>query len=241
MVRPVKRKASATSGKGASTKKAYKAQRTIAPSQKGFLRTGGFYGRYSGTKPELKFHDIAIDVTPIAVPGAVVASANVIAQGVGESERIGRKMTIVTVLLRWRVTLLASVASNLTDGVFRMIIFVDKQCNGATAAVTDILAAANYQSFNNLANKGRFRTLHDRTHVVNAMAVAATDNTTFVSMEVAKDGEVFLTGLNIPVEYSASTPSIADIRSNNVGLLLIAGAGVLNFDSQMRVRFSDGS
>ena len=55
----------------------------------------------------------------------------------------------------------------------RVMLYHDKQANGATAAVLDILESADYQSFNNLVNSGRFRILMDRTYAMNYLTLAS--------------------------------------------------------------------
>ncbi len=197
-----------------------------------------FRGRRSGsTAPELKFHDVDLDDAVIASGGSITDSINKIAQGTTESERIGRKCNIASINWRFNIDLPETTVSSSTGDVARVIMYIDKQANGATAAITDILETANYQSFNNLSNKGRFRTLMDRTYALNAESGGG-DGTTEDYGRV-NISDTFFKKCNIPIEFSAATGAITEIRSNNIGVLLISLSGKVGFDSKIRLRFSD--
>ncbi len=162
-----------------------------------------------------------------------------IAQGATESERIGRKCTIKAINWRYDVSIPESVdaATPVNGDVVRVIVYLDKQCNGATAAVTDIVETANYQTFNNLANKSRFRILMDAQHTLNPLTLTSTQNAdTFDSCEVRQSG-TFFKKCHIPLEFDGVTGAITEIRSNNVGVLLLGKTGVATFASKMRIRF----
>ncbi len=203
----------------------------------GYDRTGGFYGR-TGTGKELKFHDVDLDDAVVVTGGTVTPSINLIPQGVTESQRIGRKCTIRSIGWRWRL-LLPELDATGTPGdgdILRMILYVDKQCNGATAAVTDILESADFQSFNNLANKSRFRTLMDKTIVLNTEGIASDNAGVMSTASVQKPGQ-FFKRCNIPLEFDSTTGAITEIRSNNLGVLLLTSSGVVGFASKIRLRF----
>ncbi len=142
------------------------------------------YGRRGGNG-ELKFHDIDVDDAVVASGGVIqnAGTINIIPQGVSEKQRIGRKCTIKSIGWRFECSLAEQDAqpNPETNDVLRVIMYQDKQCNGATAAVLDILESADYQSFNNLANSSRFRTLMDRTYDLNWMGGMASDGAGLVS------------------------------------------------------------
>ena len=52
----------------------------------------------------------------------------------------------------------------------RCLFVMDRQVNGATPAVSDILNISDWQSFNNLANSHRFRILSDKLYTINCTA-----------------------------------------------------------------------
>ncbi len=124
-----------------------------------------------------------------------------------------------------------------TSEVVRLILYVDKQANGATIAVTDLLETANFHAFNNLANSGRFRILMDRTHDLKAPG-AAGDGVANDSTEDVQS-YVFFKEMNLPIEFSGINGVIGEIRSNNIGVLVISRGGTAELDSKFRLRFSD--
>ncbi len=194
-------------------------------------------GRFSGEPVELKFHDVDLDDAVISAAGTITNSINLIAQGVTETERIGRKCTLRNINWRFTIDLPASGTFANTADTVRVLMYLDKQANGATAAVLDILETANFQSFNNLSNKSRFRTLMDRTYDLGATAGGG-DGTTEDTGKVHISDSLYKK-VNIPLEFSAGTEAITEIRSNNIGILLISLAGISGFESKIRLRFSD--
>ncbi len=198
-------------------------------------------GRRAVQNGELKFHDVDLDDAIVATGGSITASINLIAQNITESGRIGRKVTIRKIQWRYDIDLPAEQdQADIGQGdIVRVIMYVDKQTNGATAAVTDVLESADYQAFRNLTNTGRFRILLDRTHNLNRI-VAVTDGTnTSNSPEIVKGTFKMFKTVNIPLEFTAETGAITEIRSQNLGVLLISREGQAGFESKIRLRFSD--
>ncbi len=215
--------------------------RKVGPSQfrPGRDRVGGYYGRY-GKSGELKFFDIDVDDAVIAAGGVVTDSINTIAQGVTEVTRVGRKCTIKSINWHYQLNLpqvdAAGTPGN-PDNI-RMMIYVDKQCNGATAAVLDILETADWQSFRNLSNTGRFDILYDKWHVLNYAGLAS-DGAGVVSQAKYQEWSTFYKKCNIPLEFDNTTGAITEIRSNNIGVLVVGQSGLAGFSSKFRLRFSD--
>ncbi len=217
---------------------AYKKRRFV----KGQDRRSGFYGRFSGSRGELKFFDVTLDDAVVAGSGAgaITDSLNKIPQGVTEKERIGRKCTIKSIWWRYQVSLPgqdAGVTPKVGDSL-RMILYQDKQCNGATATATDLLETATLQDFRNLANQGRFIIHMDKVVNINYGGMAS-DGAGVVSQAFVQRNATFYKKCNIPIEFSATTGAITEIRSNNLGVLLISAQGEVGFVSEIRLRFSD--
>ena len=196
----------------------------------------GYYSKFTNGG-ELKFHDLDINDATIAANGTIAqASVNIIAQGVTEVQRVGRKCTIRNINWRFNIRLPEGTASSTTSDTVRVMVYHDKQTNGAAAAVTDILETDDYQSFNNLSNKSRFRTLMDRTYDLNTDLSG--DGTTVDSPRF-NINDSFFKKCNISIEYDSTTGAITEQRSNNIGVLLLSKNGLCTFDSKMRVRYSD--
>ncbi len=210
-----------------------------APFKK--ARTNGHTFSSKSKSLELKFHDLDVDDAAIAAGATIAqASCNIIAQGMTESTRIGRKCTIKSINWRMEVNLASNASLNNSD-IVRVILFLDRQCNGAAPATTDLLEAADYQSFNNLANKSRFFTLMDRTYSVNPSG-ASGDGTTDATVSTVI-ADTFFKKVDLPIEYdnSASTRVITTQTSNNIVVMTLSRSGKAAFSSKMRLRFTDSS
>ncbi len=209
---------------------------------KGRDRVGGFYGRYSGANAELKFHDVNVDDAVVAAGGTIQNSGtvNVIVQGITESTRIGRKATVRSIHWRYKLILPEqdAVVTPATGDSLRVILYLDKQCNGATAAATDILANSAMNGFRNLQNSGRFNILLDKIHNVQYGGLAS-DGAAVVSQAATNHNYTFNKTCYIPLEFNGSTGAIGTIRSNNIGVMLVGDLGVIGFESKIRLRFSD--
>ncbi len=217
--------------------------RRTAAFRPGFDRTGGFYGRYSyGARGgELKFHDVDADDAGISAAGTLLntGSINLIPQGITEKTRVGRKCVVRSIDWKYNISkgIVPGSASSPGETV-RVILYKDKQCNGATATVLGILETDNYQSFRNLANSGRFVILMDRVHDINVLA-AAGDGAVNDESGLTRHYK-FHKACAVPLEFDAAAGAITEIRSNNFGVLLLSKTGALtSFDSKLRLRFSD--
>ncbi len=219
---------------------ARRARRAFVPGRD---RVGGYYGRYrqGGGGAELKFHDVDLDDAVVANNGdAVTPTINIIAQGVTESTRVGRKCTIRSINWKWRAVIpVVGGAAGFQSDTLRIILFWDKQCNGGTVLDTDILETPSFLSFRNLANSGRFIILCDKSVNLNYLASAG-DGAVNDASEMSRQG-AFYKNCNIPIEYNnvANDGSLVTIRSNNLGVLLISEGGTCGFFSKIRLRFSD--
>jgi len=126
--------------------------------------------------------------------------------------------------------------STVSADTVRIILFVDTQCNGAGCNVSDFLKTPSYLAYNNLVNSGRFRTLHDKIHDINA-GLLSDGSREYIAV---KTEEVYINNLSIPIEYSGSTGGLTEIKSNNIGMLWISGgSGKTGIARSIRVRYSD--
>jgi len=209
-------------------------KRVAAP---GYQRTGGFYGRYAGRGAEQKFFDTALSFNFDAT-GEVPATGQLvlIPQGVTESTRVGRKCVIKSVQMKGVTNAVPGGGGPGATSAYLYLV-LDKQCNGAAAAVTDVLTSnVLTTAFRNLANSSRFVILKKWVWVHNAQAGVAT---AFGTTQKRFD---FYKKCNIPLEFSSTTGAITELKSNN--LFLLAGADSLSDDTismigNCRVRFAD--
>ncbi len=213
----------------------------ILPQQRGFVRTGGYYGRFAGPGTEYKFHDIDINDATVASGGTIQADLLTIPEGNGEEERIGRQITIKKILWRYNIILPSTATATDTSDIVRVMLIQDKQCNGAQPAVADILESDDYQSFNNLSNSKRFRVLYDKTHAMSAHSGSGRGTTDTLSYGEVEMQRSWFKNCNMQIEYdnTATTGVITSIRSNNITCLLVGRSGVAAFSSKLRIRYSD--
>lgn len=196
--------------------------------------TGTQTGKIMRATEELKFHDVDFDDAVIAAGGVINSSIVLIPAGTDENERIGRKCTITNIGWRYRLTLPSTgTESAMTDQV-RIIIYQDTQANGLTAAIdgaSGLLTSTSFLAFKNLNNTGRYRVLLDRTHVLTASAGD--------SVASGEESEVhtFFKSVNIPLEFSAGVGALTELRSNNIGVMLMCSGGFLGLVSKFRLRF----
>lgn len=217
------------------------AVRRLPPQLRGFARVGGYYGRYGPRRAgrrngqEWKFFDVDLDDALIATGGTVTNSINLIAQGVTEKTRVGRKCVVKSIEWRWLLNLDSTANMSTSTDTCRLILYKDKQCNGATIAVLDLLETADFQSFYNLANQSRFVVLMDRSYTLKAPSAIAGP----VTGEDGRNGK-FRKSCNVALEFDAAVGAITELRSNNFGVLVISKGGGILLDSKFRIRFSDG-
>ena len=207
------------------------------------MRVAGFYGRYQPQGGERKFLDTLKAETTIAATGTIMDdSLNHIAQGADESERVGRKCTIRSLHIRGYV--LHDSGTNLaqTTDIARIIVYLDKQCNGAAATpaniLEDVTGTNGVVSFRSLQESGRFKILMDRT-IVPASTAGAGDTGTGGGFGESYKPFQFHKRCFVPVEFSGATGAIAEIRSNNIGIMAISQDGTAKLRYTARIRYSD--
>lgn len=195
------------------------------------IRTGGWSNPSMMGQGELKF----IDTTPGATLTAAVATFGVATllngciPGSGASDRIGRKITMKSLLCRWAVTLQPT---STQGSPIRILIVYDKQANTTAPAVTDILLADAFLSQNNLSNRDRFVTLMD---LITPPLTAGNDYV---------QAGVFYKRLNLETMFNAGTAgTVGDITSGSVYMFAaqlgnIATAGPV-VATRCRIRYTD--
>ncbi len=195
--------------------------------------------RRSQVGGERKFFDTTKALT-VATTGGVIYSDTLVAMaiGTGESNRIGRKIQLKGIYMRGSIQLNNQTVPGSTADRVRVILYWDKQTNKAAAAVTDLLKTANVDSFRNLNNSGRFMFLHDKTYALSSQSGGPLSTTTTnygekrVNLTVSKN-------VSITIEFVADTPSVADLASNNIGVMCISQDGLVTIGYTARIRYTD--
>lgn len=179
---------------------------------------------------EKKWFDVLSSGQTPSTGGAFpISCAQSIDDGTLDTERVGAKISLTAVQYHFEGALVGTdTASNLV----RIILYADKQPNGATATVTQILQNNDFLSFRNLDNLERFDILDDS--IVELKAEAGISGTLVVSR--------CYKGVYKKVNYQSSYASDAGtfpIAGANIGMLVIAKSSTGVYSVRTRVRFVD--
>jgi len=197
------------------------------------------FKRVGASSAELKFKDTTKAQTALASAGTIFNDTLInLSEGNTDSTRIGNRITVKSVMLRGNANLPAATDALNTSQIVRIIVYLDRQANGATAAVGDILASADYRSFNNLDNSDRFRTLAEET--IDLQTDGATPSGAAYTYGETKKSFFLKAKLNLDFKYKGNAGSVADLSGNNIGVLVISetdAIGTLGYIA--RVRYTD--
>jgi len=218
----------------------------------GYDRKAGYYGRFStgAENREAKYHDVYAAATAVAAGTATRYDLNIIAQGDNANERVGRKVMIKSIHFRatnWSRDTTADAGVDLMCN-YRVVLVLDKQCNGASPAFTDIFDTTTITdqtlSFRRLDNSSRFKILLDRfvqhgphTYQPGDLTIAAgTSRAIYPPQTVHYNKDC-----HVVVEYdnTATTGSVATTRSNNLMLFIVNGQYVADKKMACRLRYYD--
>lgn len=218
-----------------------RARATVLSSRRGSalapLRTGGYFGLYTRRgREELKVIDTQVVTAPLLAAGTVTL-CNGVAQGTDFTDRIGRKVNVKSIHLKYYIQAYNSVDVPLGD-IIRVMLVWDSQTNGALAAVGDILTAADVLSGVNLTNRDRFKVLFDKRHTMGAIeytaaAPVAGDTTPRFAQRYIK--------CNMPVIFGGTGATVGSIQTGSLILLTMTASSSTGFagNARIRVRFSD--
>jgi len=194
------------------------------------MRTGGWAD--PSRSAEVKFIDTQSATGVVFGSAAFTAPAillNGCASGSTATTRIGRKITMKSLYIRYNF---AMAATSTQGGALRILVVYDKQANATAPAFTDILFEDKFLSPNNLSNRDRFVTIAD-----------------VVTDQIAVNGSPACAGviyrkINLETMFNTgSVGTIGDITSGSLYLLVAQSGGILvanpTFTYLGRVKFTD--
>lgn len=202
---------------------------------------------------ELKYCDIPNSDDHFTVIGSFAPILlNGIANGSGQTQRIGNKIAMKSIRIRGQIINLLTAVQTYA----RIIVFYDKQCNGATCANADLLLTTTSVPTNtttvfsemNLQNVERFLILRDYT-----ISLPSVTNTGGVLTNVGFDpgqnpsgGSIFDVDMFIKLKglqtlYKGGTSGVGDISTGGLFMVLLNHQGVAawTFRNCERLRFVD--
>lgn len=202
-------------------------QRLSAVSQQA-LRVGGWAS--PSRMGELKFKDTDYQVTlPLAATFAGAVLLNGLVPGSTATTRIGRKVIMKSLLIRYRYL---TQATTVGGSPIRLMIVYDKQANATAPTILDVLEQDQFTSPNNLSNRDRFVTLCDNLSV----PLSQNGNQGL--------GEVIYKPLNLETMFNDGVAgTIGDITSGSVYLFAAQNGGISVAgpitEWDVRIRYSD--
>ena len=219
---------------------------TVVP---GYTRKSGYY-RYTQAG-EKKFFDIQSGFQTLSGGGTIVEnSLNLIDQGTGVSQMVGRQVRIKSIQIKGRFDVApkqgAVVAGLGTSVTFRLMLILDKQANGAVPTVGQIMQQSELNGMLEMENKDRFSVLKEWRVALNSTSVVA-DNTAnpgeeYFSLGVERPFKYYRK-CNIVVQFNdqaGGTRNINEVRSNNLILMGFSTNGDGRIDYVTRIRYTDG-
>lgn len=185
------------------------------------------YGVKKLLNVEFKFFDVTQTETAMSQTPQIVQLTN-IPQGDTDVTRDGAQVKLTRLDIKYLIRMNTAAST----AIQRIMLIHDKQTNQAIYNASDLLldttSLDNIVTPLNLDNKYRFRVLYNKVHTMS------------VNGNRVNYGHIGL-NLDMKIRFDASTPSIADLTSNSLSILLISteqgNAPTLSFIS--RVRYLD--
>ncbi len=208
-------------------------------------RTGGFMGiekKFADTETA----DDAFAVTWARMEGATNSQISGVAQGNGESQRIGRKIQIHSIHIKARVTRVALIASAVVPKhlVGRFVLVLDTQTNGAALTATDVMDGGqndDTMAFRNMQFTSRFRVLWDKRWVLKGgianVGNAATYSNGNNSTGIMVYNKRFKTPISVTYN-STTTAVVAAVTDNSFHIIGVANDTLALLSYQVRIRYT---
>lgn len=221
--------------------------RAITSAQKGYLTTGGYYGKYNLTDRtkwagEDKFFDVDLNAALAAI-SVIELKTNlaVIPQGTGESERIGRKIRISSIMVKLLVNKVATSSVSDTGTMNKFEIVLDRQTNGVAYTTLLRLETDTIIRFNNLANASRFSVLKSKDLLMQQQG-AGPDGASNEWPEMVRQ-VTFYKKCGIVIEYD-NTLNTGAVSTQRINSLWFAQIGLISGISDIirgrcRIRYRD--
>lgn len=197
-------------------------------------------------KPEVKGVDVPLTSSKFNSTG-IFTLLNATVPGASEQNRIGRKVSMKSLMIRGWVRY-DQAGTTPGDDLLRCIVFYDRQPNGAAPVIADVLqdtdqagtATTSITSNINLSNADRFKILRDWfwsvPHIVSIAGGATQDGQ--ITDEGAKEFsfKTFIKLNGMEAHYNAGTAgTIADITTG--ALYLVTFGARASADAQYKLSF----
>lgn len=201
---------------------------------------------------ETKYYDTVVPsglAGDVATNAAMIVSPAVgIPQGVEDNARIGNKLAIKSVHTYGTITLadgnaLSYNGLNAND-ILRYMVIIDTQTNGVSLNLADVLdysipGSFAINAFRTLNRSSRFRVVKDEFLTLSSNGYT-TDGTSYYTTAKQQQIEFHHKFKNpLILEYSGALGGIAEMRTNNVYIVMLSKNNKMYFDGNTRVRYTD--
>lgn len=222
------------------------AQRAVATRQMRQRRAPAPAAQYSARAAELKSVDTSAGLYAFNSAGAVAAAPlNVPVSGAAFYQRVGNKISMKSLQLRGEILPSGANAAAVSEQTARIIVYYDRQANGAAPTVADVLTstlsngttASTAIDFININNRDRFLILMDQQVLLSALgingATAASSATVAIDINNNANGTQGQFNINrfiklkgLETVFKASAGNIGDISAGAIGVLTISTGDV---------------
>lgn len=206
---------------------------------------------------ELKYFDVSEVAGFAAASGGIPVAHAIqtfcnIAQGDQQFERNGNKILVKKFTIRGTVEHQGSSQEDFTnlncgDIYFRVMLFIDSQCNGAFPSLSDLFEEQptghdEFDLYNGLSETGRYKTLMDK--IIKLEAITPAWNTETHRYHIPDRLQHFKKtfNLNLPMRYYDQYGNLGSLRTNNIFMVVFSGSSTntrLIFNYRSRLRFYD--
>lgn len=239
-------------------------RRRSSRKRKRILNSGDRYRKRRRLVTEEKFLDGSITENPLPngpQPVTIDAGAGpslstniaIIPQGISQSSRIGRKVTVTAFHARLNFEFLDHFRTDLITArdineLVRIVLYQDKQANGQAATFENITTgtlSTDILNYRDLSNSSRFNIFYDKIFTWNTTVTSAGGGSlvaTKTSERLKKEFTVEINEeLSIPMSYSGTLGSISELESSSLGLFIGCKHQRmrLNTISRWRLRYLD--
>lgn len=274
-------------GKGRRTRKTYTRPGKFARGNRrssGLYRlsTKSIGRKRGGVRPELKYfnntfaNDTCVQMNAALDPGpgpnnsfngnddpnkwyilATEGSLCRIKQGAGPDERIGRKVCLKSLFMRWRLKEGTNDQTDPMGGGARILILLDTQSNGTLPTAEDVFQTSGYKTTSNIktggvqnaqylmniSNSQRFRVLYDKHILINSPSLATYSTAPAAAgMHRAFKEKYWSKYIKLPsidIEMGNTGQEVGICKSNQIHCCVCPSGGPIFITGVFRVRFTD--
>jgi len=186
---------------------------------------------------EIKNIDFPQVLTNVTILGVPYSTLHIVPQNVTPTGRVGAKVLVTKVGLRYSLHLPTQTNPALTHAIYRIMVLKVKNTDGDPIITSNILANASPLSWNQLIVGKSFTTLMDRTHSINALTAGmgvSADQTAEVQymFEWFKD-------VNIEIFWNNTTGVLSENHKNSIQILAISNNDAAQWQFISRIRYYD--